>query len=100
VSSTSGTKGFPWFTPYVAAKHGVVGIMKSLANELSEHHIRVNSIHPTGVRTMMADGLQAGLSPLITQSPKLGAFFENTYPVDVVEPSDVSRALIFLASDD
>lgn len=38
---------------YNAAKHGLVGLMRSLANELAPHHIRVNTIHPTNVDTPM-----------------------------------------------
>jgi SDR family mycofactocin-dependent oxidoreductase len=42
-SSTAGLKGQPFLTPYVAAKHGVVGLMRAFAHELAEHEIRVNS---------------------------------------------------------
>ena len=48
-SSTAGIKGLPYLAPYVAAKHGVVGIAKTMANELAKHSIRVNTVHPTGV---------------------------------------------------
>ena len=63
-SSTAGIKGLPFLAPYVAAKHGVVGIAKTMANELARHQIRVNTVHPTGVDTPMAAGL-GGLGPLI-----------------------------------
>ena len=53
-SSTAGLKGLPYLAPYVAAKHGVVGIARTMANELAQHKIRVNTVHPTGVDT--ADG--------------------------------------------
>ncbi|MDT4938089.1 MAG: hypothetical protein QOG80_1760, partial [Pseudonocardiales bacterium] len=46
VSSAAGLKGLPFYGPYVAAKHGVVGLARSLANELAAHRIRVNTIHP------------------------------------------------------
>ena len=52
-SSTAGIKGLPFFAPYVAAKHGVVGIA-DLANELAPDRIRVNTVHPTGVDTPWA----------------------------------------------
>jgi NAD(P)-dependent dehydrogenase (short-subunit alcohol dehydrogenase family) len=52
-SSTAGIKGLPFLAPYVAAKHGVVGIAKTMANELAAHSIRVNTVHPTGVDTPM-----------------------------------------------
>jgi SDR family mycofactocin-dependent oxidoreductase len=100
ISSTAGSKGFPFFTPYVAAKHGVVGLAKSLANELAQFRIRVNTVHPTGVDTAMASGLGPALTVLLEEEPTLAGFFVNPYPVGVVECSDVSNAVVFLATDD
>jgi SDR family mycofactocin-dependent oxidoreductase len=98
-SSTAGIKGLPFLGPYVAAKHGVVGIARSLANELAQHRIRVNTVHPTGVETPMLQGL-GGMDPLIGRSPELGPLFMNTFPVEVVDPRDISNAVLFLASDE
>ena len=52
-SSTAGLKGTPNTIHYTTAKHGVVGIMRTLANEFAPHSIRVNSVHPTSVDTDM-----------------------------------------------
>jgi SDR family mycofactocin-dependent oxidoreductase len=98
-SSTAGIKGLPFLAPYVAAKHGVVGIARSLANELAKHRIRVNTVHPTGVDTPMVAGL-GGLEPLLTRDPELGSIFVNTLPVEIVEARDISNAVLFLASDE
>jgi SDR family mycofactocin-dependent oxidoreductase len=98
-SSTAGIKGLPFLAPYVAAKHGVVGIAKTMANELARHKIRVNTVHPTGVNTPMLEGL-GGLDPLIAKDQNLGSIFVNTLPVEVVEPRDISNAVLFLASDE
>jgi SDR family mycofactocin-dependent oxidoreductase len=98
-SSTAGIKGVPFLSPYVAAKHGVVGIARSLAHELARHHIRVNSVHPAGVNTPMLMGL-AGLTPLLELDPDLGGIFQNTMPVTTVEARDVSEAVLYLASDE
>jgi SDR family mycofactocin-dependent oxidoreductase len=98
-SSTAGIKGLPFLAPYVAAKHGVVGIARSMANELAAHKIRVNTVHPTGVNTPMGTGL-GGLEPLLTRDPNLGPIFMNTLPVELVEPRDISNAVLFLASDE
>ena len=78
-SSTAGLKGLPFVTPYVAAKHAVVGIARSLANELARHRIRVNTVHPAGVNTPMLIGL-SGLDLLIDQEPELGPIFQNAFP--------------------
>jgi SDR family mycofactocin-dependent oxidoreductase len=98
-SSTAGIKGLPFLAPYVAAKHGVVGIARSMANELASHHIRVNTVHPTGVDTPMVEGL-GGLDALIGKDPNLGPLFMNTYPIEIVEPRDISNAVLFLASEE
>jgi SDR family mycofactocin-dependent oxidoreductase len=98
-SSTAGIKGLPFLSPYVAAKHGVVGIARSLANELAQYKIRVNTVHPTGVQTPMMEGL-GGLDPLLGKDPQLGPIFMNTFPIEIVEPVDISNAVLFLASDE
>jgi SDR family mycofactocin-dependent oxidoreductase len=98
-SSTAGIKGLPFLAPYVAAKHGVVGISRTMANELAKHKIRVNTVHPTGVDTPMVAGL-GGLDPIINKEPELGPIFMNTYPVEMVDPRDISNAVLWLASDE
>jgi SDR family mycofactocin-dependent oxidoreductase len=98
-SSTAGIKGLPFLAPYVAAKHGVVGIARSLGNELARYKIRVNTVHPTGVNTPMGTGL-GGLESLIQRDPNIGPIFMNTLPVELVEPRDISNAVLFLASDE
>ncbi|GAA0249822.1 mycofactocin-coupled SDR family oxidoreductase [Cryptosporangium japonicum] len=105
-SSTAGIKGTPNVAPYTASKHGVVGLMKTLALELAEHNIRVNSIHPTGVATDMI--LNETTFKLFlpdqehpTQEQAAPVFQStNALPVPWVEPIDISNALLFLASDE
>src|ERR1700727_2196216 len=95
----AGPKGMPFLAPYVAAKHAVVGICRSLANELAAHHIRVNTVHPAGVDTPMVAGLET-LEPFLSRSPELGAIFTNGLPVEALDPRDVSNAVLWLASDE
>jgi SDR family mycofactocin-dependent oxidoreductase len=97
--STTALKGAPFFAPYVAAKHGLVGLAEMMANELGQDNIRVNTVHPTGVRTTLTQGL-AGLDALIERHPTLGPIFWNTLPVKFVEPEDISNAVLYLASDE
>lgn len=83
---------------YTAAKHGVVGLMRGLANELAEDNIRVNVVHPTAVNTLMAvnDGMQAFADAQAEQ----GAGTQNALPVGLLEPSDISAVVAFLLSDE
>ncbi|MGD9996833.1 MAG: mycofactocin-coupled SDR family oxidoreductase [Ilumatobacteraceae bacterium] len=99
ISSVAGLKGQPFLTPYVAAKHGVVGLMRALANELARHMIRVNSIHPTGVETPMGLGL-GHMNDLIADAPELGPIFTNALPITITQPEDIADAVLFLASDE
>ncbi len=98
-SSVAGLYGQPFTVNYTAAKHGVVGLARCLANELAEHNIRVNSIHPTGVRTAMYE--EPDLFPLIqTRAETLGPVFMNSLPTEAMEPEDIAAVVAFLASDD
>ena len=99
VSSTAGLKGQPFTPGYTAAKTGVVGLMKGLANELGEHSIRVNTIHPAGVLTKMGEA--PGLMAIIgSKAETMGPLFMNTLPTEMMEPKDTSNAILFLASDE
>jgi SDR family mycofactocin-dependent oxidoreductase len=103
-SSAAGLKGLPFLTSYVAAKHGVVGLMRGFAAELAEYGIRVNSIHPTGVRTPMGElAGEASENPMMTalgEHQRLGPMLMNMLPIEITEPRDQSNAVLFLASDE
>ena len=101
-SSTGGLVGVgiptAGFLGYTAAKHGVIGLMRSWANYLAPHFIRVNSVAPTAVRTpMAADG---DLKAIMERNPALASALTNAMPVDLVEPLDISNAVLWLASDE
>ena len=98
ISSAGAIAGFPLQTPYTAAKHGVIGLTLSLANELAAHSIRVNSVHPTGAHTgMLPDSLGKALGG---ERSDLVPLFINAMPTPCVEPVDVSNAVLFLISDE
>ncbi len=99
-SSAAGIKGLPFLSAYVAAKHGVVGLMRAFATELSEYNIRVNTLHPTGVDTPMGDMADNPFGPLLERHPKLGGMLVNLLPIEVTQPRDQSNAVLFLASDE
>jgi len=101
ISSAAGLKVQPFMVPYTTSKFAVRGMAKAFAAELGQHHIRVNSVHPTGVNTPMGSGtMQAELGAAIAGYDRLGAMFMNMLPVDITEPEDVANTVLFLASDE
>lgn len=83
---------------YVAAKHGVVGLMRTYANVLAPHSIRVNTIHPTGVMTPMI--MNEAFGTWVTNHPEIADRMTNPMPVPALDPMDVANTVAFLASDD
>jgi len=105
ISSIAGLRGVPNVANYAAAKHGLVGLAGSVANEVAEHGIRVNTIHPTNVRTPMIDNpTSAKIFRPDLPAPTLDDGVEtlqriNLLPVPWVDCEDVSAAVLWLASD-
>jgi SDR family mycofactocin-dependent oxidoreductase len=105
-SSVAGLLGFPNLAHYSAAKHGVVGIMRVLAQELAPHMIRVNTVHPTTVNTpmIMSDAFIKLIRPDLENptATDMGEAFIglNCLPIPWVEPVDISNAVLWLASDE
>jgi (+)-trans-carveol dehydrogenase len=105
-SSVAGLRSYNGVSHYVSAKHGVVGLMKTLAQELAPHSIRVNTVNPTQVDTDMIqnESMYHLFCPDIENPTRqdFGAASAATIllPVDWVESIDVSNAVLFLASDE
>jgi SDR family mycofactocin-dependent oxidoreductase len=105
-SSAAGLQAYPGVGHYVSAKHGVVGLMRTLALELAPHSIRVNSIHPTQVDTIMIQNEATWRLFRPDLEHPTRADFEpasqemNALPIPWVDPVDISNALLFLASDE
>ncbi|WP_406446299.1 mycofactocin-coupled SDR family oxidoreductase [Streptomyces sp. NBC_00631] len=97
-SSAAGIRGHVPYAHYVASKHGVVGLMKALSNELAPHRIRVNTVHPTGVSDT---GITVGvpIEELAAREPLFALVAMNPL-APYVEPRDISNAVLFLASDE
>ncbi|KMO80643.1 putative short-chain type dehydrogenase/reductase [Mycolicibacterium chubuense] len=105
-SSVGGLKAYPHTGHYVAAKHGVVGLMRTFAVELGAHNIRVNSVHPTNVNTplfMNEPTMKLFRPDLENPGPedmKVVGQLMHTLPIGWVEPEDIANAVLFLASDE
>lgn len=105
-SSVGGLKAHPFVGNYVAGKHGMVGLMRTLAVELAEHRIRVNSIHPTQVNTpMMMNDLTYRMFRPDLENPTQDDIapisqMMNVLPVPWVEAEDIANAALFLVSDE
>ena len=106
-SSVGGMHAMPNMSHYVSAKHGVIGLMRSLAVELGQYHIRVNSVLPTNVNTpmFMNEGTYKMFrpdleNPTAADVEPIAAQFMHVLPHGWIEPEDVSNAILFLASDE
>lgn len=105
-SSVGGLKAYPNTGHYIAAKHGVIGLMRTFAVELGQHFIRVNAVCPTNVNTpmFMNEGTMRLFRPdLENPGPddmKVVAQMMHVLPIGWVEPVDISNAVLFLASDE
>ena len=98
-SSTAGVKGRAGLAPYIASKHGVIGLMRAAAQEGAKDGIRVNTVNPSPVETRMMRSLEKGFSPenpeefrtkTASHSP-LGRY---------AEPEEIANLMLFLASED
>ncbi|SHN46729.1 mycofactocin-coupled SDR family oxidoreductase [Cryptosporangium aurantiacum] len=105
-SSMLGLRGGGYMAHYASAKHALVGLMTSLANELAPRWIRVNSIHPGNVRTPMVDNphffrtVRPDLAePTLADAAEVVGRF-HLLPVPFLDARDISNAVLFLASEE
>ena len=104
-SSTAGLVAFGNLAHYTAAKHGVTGLMRTLAVELAQHNVRCNSVHPTTVDTPMIQNdpfreLFLGRTGATREEAEGGFKAVNALPIPWVDPVDISNAVLYLASDE
>ncbi|MDH6245100.1 mycofactocin-coupled SDR family oxidoreductase [Mycobacterium sp. OTB74] len=106
ISSTNGLRGSPNSAPYTSSKHAVVGLARTLANELGPKRIRVNTVHPGAVGTAMVlneatfKRIRPDLENPTAQDAAEVLSARNLLPVPWVESVDISNAVVFLASDE
>lgn len=95
LASTAGVMGGQGPHTYSMAKHGVIGLTKSVASELSPKGIRVNAVAPGGTVTPMTAALTGGDEQMITD------FLKTSSPLGIAcLPQDVANGILFLLSDE
>jgi NAD(P)-dependent dehydrogenase (short-subunit alcohol dehydrogenase family) len=99
-SSIAGLRGMPFLCHYVASKHAVVGLVKTLSSEVAEYNIRVLSVHPAGVDSPMNNVTGGGFREYVERFPDLGAIFTNTFHPESSSVDDMAALMAFLASDE
>ncbi len=105
VSSIAGVKGIEHLGAYAASKHGVVGLMRTLAVELAPHHIRANAVCPSNVGTLILhnESMYRLFRPdgeRDDESLREAFASVNKMPVPWIEPDDVAGAVAWLVSDE
>jgi SDR family mycofactocin-dependent oxidoreductase len=96
ISSVNAFTGVPGTAHYTATKTALIGLMRTLAIELAPHLVRVNTLHPTGTNTKMV--VNDAMVEALAAAEASGKDMTNLLPVEMLEPSDVSAALLWLVS--
>ncbi len=99
LSSMAGTVGFPGFSPYVASKHAVYGLVKTAALEHGESGIRINAIGPGAIDNRMMHDVHEQLAP--GSADEMRAGIEQMIPMKRYGTNEeVANLALFLASDE
>jgi len=94
VASTAGLQGQAYMSAYVASKHAVIGLTKTMALEFGRRGLRVNAVCPGGTKTAFLEGFQ------IDENIDLSLVSRTGLLEEMAEPEDMAHSICFLASDE
>ena len=102
IASTAGLKGYAYVAPYVAAKHGVVGLMRALAAETAKSGVTVNAVCPGFVETDMLEESVARIVEKTGRTPEEArASLTRTNPQGrLIQPEEVAATVLWLCSEE
>lgn len=101
IASTAGLKGYAYVAPYVAAKHGVVGLMRALAAETAKSGVTVNAVCPGFVETdMLEESIQRVVEKTGRSAGEARASLASTNPQGrFIQPQEIAAAVLWLCGD-
>jgi NAD(P)-dependent dehydrogenase (short-subunit alcohol dehydrogenase family) len=101
IASVAGLRGSAYVAPYVASKHGVVGLMKALSAELLKTGVTVNAICPGYVQTeMLEESIRRVMEKTGRSEQEARRGFAETNPNHrLIQPEEVAAAAMWLVSD-
>jgi NAD(P)-dependent dehydrogenase (short-subunit alcohol dehydrogenase family) len=102
IASIAGLRGYPYVAPYVAAKHGVVGLTKALALEVAKREITVNAICPGYVATEMTERSVANIRAKtgMDEAEALAALTKTSPQNRLIEPAEITSLALWLCSEE
>ena len=102
IASIAGLRGYPYVAPYVAAKHGVVGLTKAVALEVAKRDITVNAICPGYVATEMTERSVANIRAKtgMDEAEALAALTKTSPQDRLIEPQEITGLALWLCSDE